>query len=167
MTYCILNYRLPGAAWSLEFSETAIGTLLGHVQRSRSSKESVGQLFTRDLTANPVVAEIATVLTPTRAAWARVTFSTDRARSERESLFRGGLHCVGFWHTHPEPWPTPSAEDRRLAREHALAAQPQLAGIVFVIVGTAPPPTGVRVWVDDGIDLHEALSEDSCTVLAE
>ncbi|MGF6414847.1 Mov34/MPN/PAD-1 family protein [Paraburkholderia sp. MM5482-R1] len=160
MTYRILKYRLPGAAWSLELSETAIGTLLGHVQRSPSSKESVGQLFTKDLTSNPVVAEVATVLTPTRAAWARVTFSTDRARNERESLFTNGLHCIGFWHTHPEPSPTPSMEDRRLARDHSLAAKPQLSGIVFVIVGNAPPPIGVRVWIDDGIDLREALFED-------
>jgi proteasome lid subunit RPN8/RPN11 len=160
MMYRMLNYRLPGAAWSLEFSETATETILGHVQRSRSSKESVGQLFTRDLTTDPVVAEVATVLAPTRAAWARVTFSTACAANERELLFKSGLHCIGFWHTHPEPSPTPSTDDRLLAREHALAAQPQLAGIVFVIVGTGRPPAGVRVWVDDGRDLREALTED-------
>jgi proteasome lid subunit RPN8/RPN11 len=154
----ILNYRLPGASWSLQFSEAALYTLLEHVQRSRSSKESVGQLFARDLSVNPIVVEVATVLTPTRAAWARVTFDTNRAMVERDALFRRGLHCVGLWHTHPETSPTPSTDDRILAREHALAARPQLAGLVFAIVGTSPPPVGVRVWVDDGIEFREALA---------
>ncbi|ACC74055.1 conserved hypothetical protein [Paraburkholderia phymatum STM815] len=121
---------------------------------------SVGQLFARDLTANTVEVEMATVLAPTRAAWARVTFNTERAMSEREALFKKGLHCVGIWHIHPESSPSPSTEDRLLAREHALAARPQLAGIVFVIVGTAQPPAGLRVWVDDGVDLHEAISDE-------
>jgi proteasome lid subunit RPN8/RPN11 len=159
MTYRTLRYRLPGAAWSLEFSEAALQTLLDHVQRSRASKESVGQLFATDLTADPIVVEAATVLKPVRTTWARVTFSTDGAMTEREALFKKGLHCIGFWHTHPEFSPTPSTEDRQVAREHALAAQPQLVGIFFVIVGTAQPPAGLRAWVDDGVDLREAIME--------
>ncbi|MEZ2352222.1 Mov34/MPN/PAD-1 family protein [Caballeronia sp. RCC_10] len=161
MTYRTLRYRLPGAAWSLEFSETALQTVLDHVQRSRASKESVGQLFATDLTADPIVVEVATVLKPIRSAWARVTFSTDGAMTERDALFKKGLHCIGFWHTHPEFSPTPSMDDRQMAREHALAAQPQLAGILFVIVGTAAPPACLRAWVDDGVELCEALLEQN------
>jgi len=155
-----LSYRLPDATWSLRFAESALQTLLDHVQHSRTSNESVGQLFVRDLTQDPVVVELATVLVPTRAAWARVIFDTDRAMTEREVLFEKGLHCIGLWHTHPEPSPTPSTDDRMLAREHALAARSQLAGIVFVIVGTVPVPAGIRVWVDDGIVLREAIVDE-------
>lgn len=106
------------------------------------------------------MAEVATVLQPTRAAWSSVTFNTDHAMAEREKLFSLGLHCIGLWHTHPERSPTPSIDDRRLVREHALAARHQLAGIAFVIVGTASPPAGIRVWVDDGADLREADFEE-------
>ncbi|MCA8057138.1 MULTISPECIES: Mov34/MPN/PAD-1 family protein [Burkholderia cepacia complex] len=155
-----ISYRLPGATWSLRFSEPAIQTLLDHVQHSHTSKESVGQLFVRDLMQDPVLVEVATVLVPTRAAWTRVTFNTDRAMTEREALFEKGLHCIGLWHTHPEPSPTPSTDDRMLAREHALAARPQLAGIVFVIVGTMPTAAGIRVWVDDGNVLREATVDE-------
>jgi proteasome lid subunit RPN8/RPN11 len=154
------SYRLPGATWSLRFSESALQTLLDRVQHLRTSKESVGQLFVRDLMQDPVVVEVATVLVPTRAAWARVTFDNDLAMTEREALFEKGLHCIGLWHTHPEPSPTPSTDDRMLAREHALAARPQLAGIVFVIVGTIPAAAGIRVWVDDGIALLAATVDE-------
>ena len=76
--------------------------------------------------------------------------------AEREAMFVEGMHCVGFWHTHPEQAPHPSSEDRSLAREHALAAQPDLTGLVFVIMGTLPTPMGLRVWVDDGRELMRA-----------
>jgi proteasome lid subunit RPN8/RPN11 len=92
------------------------------------------------------------------AAWSRVRFDTKRAMQQREALIARGLHCIGLWHTHPEPMPQPSLEDRTVAREHALAAKPQLTGLVFVIVGTVPPPEGLRVWVDDGSELHEAAA---------
>lgn len=153
-----LVYQLPSARWSLQFSEAALCTLQGQTQRWRWSKESVGQLFTKDLTSDCVAIDRATVLTPTWAVSSRVRFDTARAMVEREALFKESFHCIGLWHTHPEPTPTPSEEDRTLAREHAFAAKPQLAGLVFVILGTMPAPTGLRVWVDDGSQLREAVA---------
>lgn len=148
-----LSLRLPQANWSLEFSSGTLQTFDKHVQRRAWSKETVGQLFTRSLVSDCIVIEMATVLKPTWAAWARVQFDTNRVMAEREAMFEQGLHCVGLWHTHPEPVPHPSREDRQLAREHALAAQPQLAGLVFAIVGTKMLPQGLRVWVDNGAEL--------------
>lgn len=147
-------YRLPQANWALEFAASALETLRKHVQASSGSKESVGQLYSRDLTGSRLVVDAATVLKPTWAAWAKVRFDTKQAMAEREVLFERGLHCIGLWHTHPEPNPTPSPEDRALARDHALAAQPQLNGLVFAIVGTLPLPLGLRVWIHDGQDLR-------------
>ena len=154
-------YRLPQANWALEFGTSAVETLRKHVQASIGSKESVGQLYSKDLTGDRLVIDVATALKPTWAAWAKVRFDTKQAMAEREALFDRGLHCIGLWHTHPEPNPTPSSEDRALARDHALAAAPQLSGLVFAIVGTLPMPAGLRVWVHDGRELlaSEALSE--------
>lgn len=151
-------YRLPQAKWTLKFGPLALGTLRKHVQGSCGRKESVGQLFSRDLTGDHLVVDVATVLAPTWATWARVRFDTRQAMAEREALFELGLHCIGLWHTHPEPNPTPSPDDRVLARDHALAAQPQLSGFVFAIVGTLPLPTGLRVWVHDGQELRASTA---------
>ena len=149
-------YQLPGARWSLQFSTAALTMLGKHMQRRRFSRESVGQLYTRNLVSSNVVIDEATVLRPVRAAWATVSFDVEQAMADRDDMFQRGLHCVGLWHTHPEPRPSPSARDRGLARVHALAARPQLAGLVFVILGTQPLPSGLRVWVDDGTILQEA-----------
>lgn len=152
-----LYYALPDAAWTLRFDEEALSTVLRHVQRGLWSKESVGQLYTYDLTGHEIVVARATVLTPTRASWAKVRFDTAGAMRERALLFAQGLHCLGLWHTHPEARPIPSGEDRALAREHAIAARAQLTGLVFAILGTANLPRGFRVWVDDRQVLREAL----------
>lgn len=156
MTASTLTYKLPGALWCLQFSAVALRTLRAHVQREPGSRESVGQLFSRDLTLDCIVIEEATVLTPTWAAWARVQFDPRRAAAERAKKFESSLHCVGLWHTHPEALPNPSSDDKALAREHALSARGQLTGLVFAIVGTRPMPAALRVWVDDGEALQLA-----------
>lgn len=158
MTASTLVYQLSGARWQLQFGEKLLRTLRSHVQHKSSSHESVGQLYSRDLTSDCIVVEEATVLTPTWAAWARVQFDPRRAATEREEKFKNGLHCLGLWHTHPEALPTPSAEDKALAREHALFAKGQLTGLVFAIVGTRAMPAGLRVWIDDGEVLRMAPS---------
>lgn len=149
-------FRLPGARWILELSDSALQVLDRHAQRRRGMNESVGQFFTRDLTSDRVVVDVATVLAPTSSAWAKVRFNSKAAMAERQKMFEKGLHCIGLWHTHPEPKPQPSSEDRRLAREHSLAAKPQLSGLIFAIVGNSQMPSALRVWVDDGAQLSEA-----------
>jgi proteasome lid subunit RPN8/RPN11 len=145
-----LRYQIQDANWQLEFSIDCQETLKSHIQRRRLSKESVGQLFTRDLTKGVVRVELVTVISPSWATFSRVKFDPKRAATEREELFKQGLHCIGLWHTHPEPTPEPSNEDLSLASDYALAAKATMTGLVFVIVGQSPFPAGLAVWVHDG-----------------
>jgi len=115
--------------------------------------EAVGQLYTRDLSATCVLVEHASLLVPRRASRRRVQFDPTEAYAERAALFKYGMHCIGIWHTHPERYPSPSGEDRLLARDYALTARHALAGIVFVIVGTLPPPNAFSVWFNNGNEL--------------
>ena len=146
------TYRLPQAAWQLSFTPEALTFLRKHAQVGRFSRESVGQLYSKDLAAKTVVVSMATCLTPTLARWARVKFEVAQAMRERERLFDEGWHCLGFWHTHPEPTPFPSSEDREMARDHARAALSVTNGMIFAIVGTLPLSTGLRVWCDNGFE---------------
>jgi proteasome lid subunit RPN8/RPN11 len=145
-----LRYKIQNANWLLEFGIDCQETLKSHIQRRSLSKESVGQLFTRDLTQDIVRIELVTVISPTWATFARVKFDPKRAAKEREELFKQGLHCIGLWHTHPEPTPEPSNEDLSLASDYARAAKGTMTGLVFVIVGQSPFPAGLSVWVHDG-----------------
>jgi proteasome lid subunit RPN8/RPN11 len=151
-----MRFRLEGANWSLEFAPGATSVMRANAQTKLTSSEAVGQLYTRDLTGATVIVEHASLLVPRRASRGRVQFDPQKAYAERTALFKRGLHCIGIWHTHPERHPSPSGEDRALARDYAIAARPALAGIVFVIVGTLPPPNTFRVWVDNGNALRPA-----------
>lgn len=143
-------FRIPEASWTLEFRPRVLKTFLRHTQRRKQTRESVGQLFASDLRGDLVVVEEATRLAAVWSGRGGVKFDARKAEVERAALFSRGLHCIGLWHTHPELAPRLSIADFELAAEHASAAQPILAGIVFVIVGTAPWPTGLGVWVHDG-----------------
>jgi proteasome lid subunit RPN8/RPN11 len=149
-----LHFRLLGAAWSLEIPPNARAVLDKHVQRGWMKREVVGQLYTRDLTTEVVVVDVVTKLPAQWSAFAGVGFDLRHAEAERERLFEQGLHCLGFWHTHPESIPHPSGTDLQMAADHANASKRLFTGLLFLIVGKAPFPLGLGVWLHDG---HQAL----------
>jgi hypothetical protein len=156
-----LVYRIPGATWCLELSPGIAAQLAEQAQRHWWAKESVGQLYTRDMTGDVLRVDVVTKL---RAQWAShtgVQLDVALVNKERAQLFKKGLHCLGFWHSHPESVPSPSSEDIAMAANHAMASLNVFAGILFVIVGTAVAPSGLGVWVHDGTEMLQALPESS------
>ena len=156
-----LVFRVPTAAWSIAFAGTALMELAKHVQRGSWSKESVGQLYSRDLTTDVIDVEFVTKLPARWATFSGVRFDPAKAAAERKRMFADGLHFVGFWHSHPEPVPQPSAEDHHMAADHEDAAKPVLSGLIFVVLDTEPPPAGLGVWVHDGSNAWQAQPEGS------
>lgn len=146
-------FQLPGATWSIHITEEVMEFLGSHAQLDSRAPESVGQLYSRDLTATEIIIERATKLPAKVASRIKVQFDTKVAYAERKALFESGLHCIGLWHTHPEPTPSPSGDDKYLARDYALSAKKDVAGVVFAIVGTRSLPNGLKIWFDDGIKL--------------
>lgn len=143
--------RIEGADWTMTFTAAALCQIGAHAQTQRASKESVGQLYCRDLTAGTIIIELATVLPRARAGYASVQFNPKVAMKERGKLFKEGLHCAGLWHTHPEAFPRPSHTDSILAADHARAASTHLNGLLFAILGTRQIPGGLSVWAHDGV----------------
>ncbi len=142
--------RVAGAAWALTFPSEVLHLIGAHTQRTRFSRESVGQLYCRDLATPNIVVGHATALPRTRAFLSGVQFNLTVAMEERASLFQLGWHCIGLWHSHLESYPQPSATDTALAKDHAKAAATHLNGLVFAILGTQPLPGGFSVWLHDG-----------------
>jgi hypothetical protein len=154
-----LVYRIPSASWALEFPAEYLRALESHGQLRRLSNEAAGQLYSA-APQNEVVRVDAVTELPTLAAnRTGLRLNMPAIGKEREAYFEKGLHCLGFWHTHPEPVPSPSSDDIAMAADHANAGRTVFAGLVFVIVGTAAAPEGIGVWVHDGTSLWRALPE--------
>jgi proteasome lid subunit RPN8/RPN11 len=157
MTDRKLMYRIPCASWSLEFPSNAVMRLMSHAQRRRWSKESVGQLYSADIASDVVRIDAVTTLSSKWSSHTGVRLDMPTVLQERADFFANGLHCLGFWHTHPEPVPRPSPADILMAADHARAGADVFAGFLFVIVGTAPAPDGLGVWIHDGTTLWHAV----------
>ncbi|WP_374708397.1 Mov34/MPN/PAD-1 family protein [Chitinimonas sp. BJYL2] len=154
-----LRFRLPGAMWSLAIPPKGLAVLERHAQLGRAVRESVGQLYARDLTTEVVVVDAVTQLPSQWSTFAGVGFDLRDAEAERELLFKQGLHCLGFWHTHPESIPHPSRTDLQMAADHANASKGMFTGLLFLIVGKAPFPEGLGVWLHDGNQALRAEQE--------
>jgi proteasome lid subunit RPN8/RPN11 len=157
MTDAALSYQIPGALWSLELPSATVESLNVYAQRRFWSKESAGQLYSADLQSKVIRIDEITKLESTWSSHTRVQLDIAAVKKERADYFRKGLHCLGFWHSHPEPVPNPSDEDIAMAANHAAAGRDFYSGLVFIIVGTAPKPKGLGVWVHDGSKLWQAM----------
>lgn len=153
-----LQFALPGADWALAFSPDVLTKLDGHVQRRFYQRESVGQLFSSDLTRPVIQVDLATSLKPKRSSTSSVTFDVEEALRQREEQLANGRYCIGLWHTHPEATPEPSGTDAQLAADHARAALSTLNGLVFVIIGNRAFPSSWYVSVHDGKGFRRATS---------
>lgn len=101
------------------------------------STEAGGQLYSDDPT-QPLV-RIRCASPPRKSDIRRrnaFVMNAKAAQSERAALFEKGLHCVGLWHTHPEPLPRPSDKDVAVMREMVEYAL-ELNSFLHIIVGTS------------------------------
>jgi len=145
----LLRYKFPNANWAIIIPPEIQDQLAAHAQHYAHAPEAAGQLFARSLITQTVIIEKVTLLQPIRSTRNRFRFNLAEAFEERAALFNAGMNFIGLWHTHPESFPSPSSEDLIFARDHATAASKQLAGILFLIVGTAPFPHGLLVGAHD------------------
>lgn len=123
-----------------------------HRQLRFWQREAGGLLFAR-MSPGLISIEEATGprLTDRRA---RRSYEGDRDREQFEIDERhpDGLHYVGDWHTHPERFPRPSNADGAAMSARVTGSTHQLRGLLFAIIGTAPLPDGLALFLHDGRD---------------
>lgn len=134
-----MRFRRP-AGGVLEFSRSAVTTLLAYRQVGLRSLEAGGILLGRQiLGGNDVVIDAASE--PTRDD-RRARFWFHRARRPAQALIErawqesgGVVNYLGDWHSHPEQDPTPSCVDRRGWKKIARQTTAECPELFFVIVG--------------------------------
>lgn len=127
----------------VDVSDEVLNTLNRHRQLERLSNEAGGQLFAR-FEAEKM--KILRATEPTSKSRRGRTFFWPSRREEQreiESLYAQGLHYVGDWHSHPEPYPEPSADDIEKIQGIYAKSKHDLNCILMLIVGTSEDAEGL------------------------
>lgn len=80
-----------------------------------------------------------------RAGWSWLMLDHQRCLDEISDRFARDLHFVGYWHTHPERIPSPSARDFTVLQRNLLGGGVPLQKLIAVIVGTDRDVSGLCV----------------------
>ena len=146
----VISYPIDHSGQAIVLTSPVLDRFYRHRQMTTDIPEAGGQLFAR-FEDNIVQVERATG--PRPSDYRKPTaFIPNRVaeRREIEQCFKSGLHYIGDWHTHPEPYPVPSQIDIHSFRSMYRKSHHQLASFLMVIVGTA--------FCEDG--LYVALCND-------
>ncbi|MBU9628399.1 Mov34/MPN/PAD-1 family protein [Burkholderia multivorans] len=138
MTKCYLT-----AFGHVELSDDVLDTLYRNRQLKSTSSEAGGQLFARFDTDTMVIVR---ATEPTaRSRRGRTFFCPSRPDEQKEikALFAEGLHYVGDWHSHPEPFPEPSSADITKMEGIYSESQHELNCMMILIVGTSEAAAGI------------------------
>lgn len=141
-------FYLPGGAGYVLFGDSVLRHMYQHAQTRWFHREAGGQLFSPAPHDTAVMVNHATGPN-SKDIRRRHAFIPDAAQAtaDRQSHFNEHRYAVGLWHTHPEPYPTPSSQDRETAVEFLNAFEGAMSGFLLVILGNAGAPMNMAVWV--------------------
>lgn len=146
------TFFTPGCDQYVLFTAAALAHMYAHVQRHRRSKEAGGELFSVAPESDSLVIDVATGPHPSDRR-GRHSFQPDVevATAERLAQFTRNRHAVGLWHTHPEPFPSPSSRDRKTTAEYFAGFSGERDRYLMVILGDRHDPPAMVVWGLDAV----------------
>jgi integrative and conjugative element protein (TIGR02256 family) len=133
-----------------------INILISYRQLGKHDFEAGGALIGRIHTGNIMEANDLTLPQPSDK---RTRYSFFRSNAHNKILndkwkaSNGNAYLVGLWHTHPEPIPKYSNEDKK--DWHKVLKQGQYEGqyLIFIIVGQKD----IRLWIGDNENFKISL----------
>jgi proteasome lid subunit RPN8/RPN11 len=146
-------FFFPDSTRYVLFTEQALTHMYAHTQRWPWQKEAGGEIYAAAPDAAGLAITAATGPNPhdrrSRYSWNPDIRSADM---DRQNQFALGRHAVGLWHTHPEPMPTPSGQDRQTTSEYLEAFQGDRGRYLMVVIGNRGTPPAMSVWVSSQVD---------------
>lgn len=141
----MIGYHAANGTQEVIFTDNVLSYLAKHRQLGKNDPEAGGQLFA-SLSKN-VVTIVQATGPYSRDKRSRFGLMIDHftRRHDIRRHHKQGLHFVGDWHTHPEPYPTPSHLDNRSMLDMFQRSEHDLAAFLMIIVGQADPPDGLFV----------------------
>jgi integrative and conjugative element protein (TIGR02256 family) len=149
-----LLYPIGTSGQQVIFGDNVLSHFSQHRQHRFWHAEAGGQLFATfkghiisiDAVTGPKITDYRT----------RYSYAACRrdAQADIDALHRLGFHYVGEWHTHPQRIPNPSWRDKITMASRVRRSRHDMRGLIFVIVGSASFPKGLKVMLHDGNDVH-------------
>lgn len=141
-----LHYRDPESDLIVSIAPPVLRLFEGSRQRLWQ-RERGGVLFAESIGTSGRL-EIVEATVPhadDRSGWNWLTLDHQRCLDEISDRYTRGLHFVGYWHTHPERTPRPSARDITVLQHNLLEGGVPLQKLIAVIVGTDRAVAGLCV----------------------
>lgn len=150
----MITYFAADGAQRVVFEDAVLDHFARHRQLGSRDPEAGGQLFAA--ISNGTVTIVQATGPYNRDKRWRFGLLIDNFTRRRDigRLHKQGLHFVGDWHTHPEPYPTPSGTDHDSMLEMFRRSDHDLAAFLMVIVGQAALPAGLYVAAVNGDGTH-------------
>ncbi|WP_377894802.1 Mov34/MPN/PAD-1 family protein [Alteromonas sp. R78001] len=145
---------------TIKLSAPVVAHFKEHMQVNEKDKEAGGQLFARVEGSQWFIERASGPFRQDTRS--RFGFKPNRKREQKEIdlAFENGLHFVGDWHSHPEPVPTPSGQDRCSILDLFKNSEHQLEGFLMIIVGNNSISD---LWVS----LHSTSSPETRLILKQ
>jgi integrative and conjugative element protein (TIGR02256 family) len=153
----VIEYPIGASGQTLRFGDVVLGHFWRHRQRRFWTPEAGGQLFGRFEGRVITV----TYATGPRRRDVRTPWSYEPCREEEQAeideMHRANFLFFGDWHTHLQPRPRPSEQDRQNVSDIVRKTRHGLNGLLMVIVGTTQAPSGLYVCISDGAELYDLV----------
>lgn len=129
------------------FTESALRHMYGHAQRKWTQTEAGGEIYSPTPYSSRLLVD--TVAGPhPKDHRSRHSYNPDvkTTTKARNGEFARDRHAIGLWHTHPEPRPSPSGQDRKTTEEYLRAFSNDRERYLSVIIGNRGEVPEMTVW---------------------